>query len=185
MRDRDASGARGLRGAARWQEVHMGERAQQLAARFEQAVEDFAAAVEACPEDVWRSVRGPEGWTVAAAAQHVSGQFPLEMEYVTAWAEGKPAPAYTWADVNAKNDARAAKNTNATKADVLKELRASAPGIASYIRGLNDEQLDRKMGLPLADGAEVTTEQVLLSGILIDHLDAHRKATVEASTTPA
>jgi len=163
----------------------MGERGEKLAARFEQAVADFAAAVEACPDDVWRSVRGPEGWTVAAAAQHVSGQFPLEMEYVTAWAEGRPSPAYTWADVNGKNDARAAKNTNATKADVLNELRTSAADIARYIRGLSDAQLDRKQGLPLADGAEVTTEQVLLSGILIDHLDAHRKATVEASGTPA
>ena len=68
----------------------MGQRADALAARFEQAVADLAKTVEACSDTQWAAACSAEGWTVAQTAQHVSGQFPLEMEFITAAAEGKP-----------------------------------------------------------------------------------------------
>ena len=37
----------------------------------------------------------PRAGPIAGVAQHVSGQFPLEMEYITAAAEGKQMPAYS------------------------------------------------------------------------------------------
>ena len=112
----------------------MGTRADALADQFEQAVDDFAKVVEGCTDDQWGAVCGAEGWTIAQTAQHVSGQFPLEMEFITAPAEGKPMPAYTWDDINGKNDGRALKNTSVSKADVLKELRAGGVSTAAYIR---------------------------------------------------
>jgi len=77
----------------------MPTRAESLAAQFEQAVNDFAQTIEQIPDDKWTTQGGPEGWTVAGVAQHVSGQFPLEMEYITAAAEGKLMPAYSWDDI--------------------------------------------------------------------------------------
>jgi hypothetical protein len=152
----------------------MGSRANALADQFEQALASFAKAVQDHPDEKW-SATTEEGWTAAALAQHVSGQFPLEMEYITAAAEGKASPAYSWDDINGKNDGRAAANSTATKDQVLAELRDSGGSVASYIRGLSDEQLDATLSLPLAGGADVSTEQLLLGGVLIDHVNGHLK----------
>jgi hypothetical protein len=150
----------------------MGERAAALADQFEQAVAEFAKAIEGTPDDKWDAKTG-EGWTVAAAAQHVSGQFPLEMEYITAAAEGRAAPAYSWDDINGKNDGRAAKNTAVSKADVLQELRDGGASTAAYVRGLSDAQLDSTISLPLAGGADVSAQQLIEGGVLIDHVNGH------------
>jgi uncharacterized damage-inducible protein DinB len=151
----------------------MPHRAEQLANDFEQAVQDFAQTIEKIPDDKWSAKGGPEGWTIAGVAQHVSGQFPLEMEYITAAAEGRPLPGYSWDDINQKNESRAQKNSAATKADVLRELREGAASTAAYVRGLSDEQLDRPEKLALAGGAEVTAQQLIEGGVLIDHVRGH------------
>jgi uncharacterized damage-inducible protein DinB len=154
-------------------EAIMGERANTLVQQFEKAVADLAAEIEKLPDDRWSNAKTEEGWTVAAAAQHVSGQFPLEMEYITAFSEGRPAPAYSWDDVNAKNDGRAAQNTAVSKQAVLDELKTGAASVSAYLRGLSDEQLDAKTALPLANGAEVSTQQIIEGGVLIDHVRGH------------
>jgi hypothetical protein len=159
----------------------MGTRSEQLATQFEAAVKDLADTIEKCPDSTWGARAGDEGWTFAGLAQHVSGQFPLEMEYVTAWAEGKTPPSYTWDDINGKNDSRAAQNQTISRADVLKELKTGAASTAAYIRGLSDDQLERKAKLPLANGAELTTQQVIESGILIDHVRGHLKGLRSAN----
>jgi len=151
----------------------MPTRAESLAEQFEQAVGDFANTIEQIPDDKWTTKGGPEGWTIAGVAQHVSGQFPLEMEYITAAAEGRPLPGYSWDDINAKNEGRADKNSAASKADVLRELREGAASTAGYVRRLSDEQLDRAGALKLAGGASVSTQQLIEGGVLIDHVRGH------------
>ena len=158
----------------------MGERANETAKRFEDAVANLAKLVEDCPEDKWNAICNDEGWSVAATAQHVSGQFPLEREYIVAAAEGKEMPSYSWDDINGKNDNRAKANTSASKADVLKELREGATSMAAYVRALSDEQLDRTGNLPLAGGAAVSTQQLLDGGVLIDHVNGHA-ASIKAA----
>jgi len=130
----------------------MPSRAQSLADKFEEAVTEFANTVERIPDEKWSAKGGPEGWTVAGVAQHVSGQFPLEMEYITAAAEGKSLPAYSWDDINGMNERRAEKNGAASKAEVLQELREGAASTAAYVRGLSDAQLERTAALALAGG---------------------------------
>ncbi len=158
----------------------MGERSAALANEFEKAIAEFAKAVEGIDDEKWRGKGGDEGWTVAGVAQHVSGQFPLEMEYISAAAEGKPMPAYSWDDINGKNERRAEQNSAASKADVLKELRASASSTAVYIRGLSEEQLDRTGQLALAGGASVSAQQLIEGGVLIDHVRGHLKSIQSA-----
>lgn len=159
----------------------MAGRAEQLLSDFEQAVEEFTKVVEAWPDDKWTTAHGDEGWTVAATAQHVSGQFPLEMEYLTAAAEGRDLPTYTWDDINEKNDTRAGRNTTASKAEVLDELRREGEIVTDFLRGLSDEQLDRTYPFALAGGAEVSTQQMIEGGLLIDHVRAHTKSIQAAS----
>ncbi|MEX2247783.1 MAG: DinB family protein [Dehalococcoidia bacterium] len=154
----------------------MGTRSAALADQFEQAVAEFAQAVGQCSDAQWRAVCGDEGWTVAATAQHVAGQFPLEREYISAAAEGREMPAHTWDDINGMNGRRADAHSACTKADVLKLLRDESSAMAGYVRGLTDEQMDRTASLPLADGASVSTQQLLEGGVLIDHVNGHLKS---------
>ena len=44
---------------------------------------------------------------------------------------------------------------------------------AAYLRGLSDDQLDRTGELALADGASVSTQQLIEGGVLIDHVRGH------------
>ena len=158
----------------------MGSQTNALADQLEQAAAEFAESIETYPEDKWAAAQGPEGWTVAAIAQHVSGQFPLEMEYITAAAEGREMPAYTWDDIHGMNGRRAEENTSVSKADVLKELRENATSTAAYLRKLSDEKLDRTVHLGLAD-ADVTVQQLIEGGGLIDHVRDHLKSIQAAN----
>lgn len=154
----------------------MGARSSKLADQFEAAVADLEQAINNCPDDKWNAVSGDEGWTVAQLAEHVAGQFPLEMEYITAIAEGRDLPSYSWDDINGKNDSRATGASNVSKESVQAQLKEGAASTAAYLRALDDSQLDNKKPLPLANGAEVTTEQVIMGGILIDHVNGHLKS---------
>jgi hypothetical protein len=151
----------------------MAGRSEKLAVQFESAVADLIRAVEQCPDAQWRAVCGDEQWTVAATAHHVGSQWPLELEYISAAAEGRTAPAHTWDDINAKNARHATEFSACTKADAAKLLRDGSAPMAAYVRGLKDEQLDRTMALPLANGAAVSTQQLIEGGVLIEHATAH------------
>ncbi len=157
----------------------MSTRSDALADRFEQAIADFAQAVEACPDAKWNTVC-EEPWTVAQVAQHVAGQFPLESEFIFPAAEGRDLPGYSVKDIDEKNDARAAASKDATKADVLSALREGGARLADYIRALSDDQLDRASALPVAGGASVTTQQILEGPILIDHVGGGHLASIRA-----
>jgi uncharacterized protein (TIGR03083 family) len=162
----------------------MGQRSTGIANTFQGAVDDLARTIESCTPDGWAAMTKDEGWTVAQLAQHVSGQFPLEMEFIVACAEGYEMPTYTWDDINAKNGSRADRNAAASKADVLRELRTNAALVATYLRSLSDEQLDRTGPLGLADGAMLTTEQLIHSGVLIEHITGHGESIKQAIGQP-
>jgi hypothetical protein len=153
----------------------MGTRGDDLAKQFEQAMAELRKAVEDYPEDQWHSVRGPEGWTVAANVHHVGHQFPLELEYLKAGAAGAAMPTHTWDDINARNDKHAEEMRACSKQDAL-EILNEASSMAAFVRGLSDEQLGRKSALPLANGAMVSTQQMIEGGFLIDHVRAHLKS---------
>jgi hypothetical protein len=160
----------------------VGKRSDELATEFEAAVADLAKEIEGCPDEKWEATT-EEGWSVGTLAQHIAGQFPLEMEFIRAGAEGKPLPAYNWDDINGKNDTRAAAEANVTKDDVLQTLRDGAASTAAYLRSLDDSALDNKAPLALANNAEVTTEQLIRGGVLIDHVRGHLKS-IQAAGQP-
>ena len=162
----------------------MGTRSTGVVNEFEQAIAAFALTVESCTPEQWAAICGDEGWTVAQLAQHVAGQFPLEMEFIVACAEGWPMPTYTWDDVNGRNGSRAGRNAAVSKSEVLQELRTNAALVGAYLRGLTDEQLDRTGPLGLADGAVLTTDQLIHSGVLIEHVTGHLASIKAAISAP-
>jgi hypothetical protein len=154
----------------------MGTRGETLASQFEQVLAELRKAIEGYPDGQWHNGSGEEGWTIAATAHHVGFQWPLEKEYLVAAAEGSPAPSYSWDDINARNAKHADEYEACSKAEVIALLRDEGAKMAAYVRGLSDEQLDRTMALPLANGAEVSTQQLIEGGVLIDHARAHTKS---------
>jgi len=151
----------------------MGQRAAALADQYEQVLAELAKTVEGVPDTTWRAICGDERWTVAATAHHVGAQLPLEREYITAAAEGREMPAYTWDDINGRNARHAQDFASCTKEQALSVIRENGSSIAAYVRGLSDEQLERTATLALADGATVSTQQLIEGGVLIDHARTH------------
>lgn len=158
----------------------MGTRSEALARQFEEQVAELAKTIESRTNAQWQAICGEEKWTVAATAHHVGAQFGLEKEYLLAAAGQGTPPPYTWDDINKLNDSRAAENKDCSKEKALQQLRDGAATMAAYVRGLSDEQLDSTAPLGLADGALVSTEQLILGGVLIDHVRAHN-ASIRAA----
>ena len=153
----------------------MAGRGAALADQFEKALGDLTQTVESMPDDRWQATC-PEGWTVAATAQHVAAQFPLEKTYISAAAEGTAPPQHSMDDINKTNESRAKDVSSVSKADVLRQLREGGATMASYVRGLSDEQLARTAPMALAGGADVSAEQLIQGGVLIDHVNGHLKS---------
>lgn len=151
----------------------MGKIGTSLADQFDTQVQELRQFIEQCPDDKWDAVCNAEGWTVGQLAEHVAGQFPLEMEFIRAAGEGAPFPGYSWDDVNGKNDSRAAKAKGVTKAAVLAQLAAGAASTSAYVRDMSDAALTRTQPLPLAGGAEVNAQALIEGGVLIDHVRGH------------
>jgi len=151
----------------------MSKRAEELATRFEKAFAELKETIAGLSDEQWKAICGDEKWTVAATAHHVVTQFPLEMEYLTASSIGMPLPEYNWDYVNGKNEARARANSAASKDEVLTLFKQAGPPQAAWVRALSDEQLDRSAPLALANGANVTTQQLIEGGVLISHVTDH------------
>lgn len=154
----------------------MGNRGEALADKFEQELAKLVEAIEQYPDASWQKVCGDEGWTVAATAHHVGHQWSLERELLDGTVGNAPMPSYSWDDVNARNEQHAQEFSGVSKDAVIAYLREGATGMASYVRGLSDEQLERRAAFPLANGAEVNAQALIEGGVLIDHITAHLKS---------
>jgi hypothetical protein len=94
------------------------------------------------------------------------------MEYITAIAEGRPLPSYSWDDINGKNDSRAARippsaRPTSSRSSRGRGLRRRIP--PQYER----RSADRTGELALAGRATVNTQALIEGGVLIDHVKGH------------
>lgn len=151
----------------------MSDRAAAIADQLQQSVDELIDLVQACTEGQWQAICGDEGWTVAGTAHHVGAQLRFEKDLIAAIAEGAPMPAQTIDDVNQLNERRAEQYRAAPKEGVVKLLRDNSAWMSEYVRGLTDEQLDRRGAFPLAGGAEVSAVQLLNGGVLLKHVTGH------------
>ncbi len=155
----------------------MGERAQKLAERFEQANNDVIAAVERCSPSEWRSQCVNEGRSVGVMAHHIGGGHTAITQLMQAIANGQPLPPLTPEMLDQSNAQHAAQFANCTKDEALALLREGGAHAAGAVRGLSDEQLDRTatvFGMPMS--AQQFIENVLI-GHPQGHLQSIRMAT--------
>jgi uncharacterized damage-inducible protein DinB len=147
----------------------MPTRAEALASQFEAANDAAIAVVSACSDSAWRAACPDDGRSVAVVAHHIAtGDAGIGTLVETA-AKGLPPPPITREMIDQGNAQQAREHANATKEEVLQALRENVIGPAALVRGLTDEQLDRKTSI-LAN--EMTTEQIIQM-ILIGHVTGH------------
>ena len=148
----------------------MSSKADALATRFEQTCNDFASKIQGLSDAEWQAKTPEEGWTVAATAHHAAGSTgPISMMVQSA-ATGSPMPPITIDGLNQMNADHANQFANVSREDAIALLRESTAPAANLVRGLSDEQLTRKVMMPV--GMEMTTEQII-EAVLIRHIDGH------------
>ena len=154
----------------------MDGRSEVLARRFERAIGELIAAVEACSDADWQATGSDGAWSVAATAHHIVAAFPIETRLIGAVAAGTPPPALTWELVDGANARHALEYAQCTKAEVLDLLHRDAPRMAELVRGLSNEQLDRAAIVPLFGAAPITTHELIEGGALIGHIEEHLRS---------
>jgi DinB superfamily len=151
----------------------MSDRANALADQFEKAHGDLAGMLEGLSDDQWQNQLDGEGWPIAVGACHIAEHYNNLWLLVDIAANGKPIP--DWApkgpgDIDKLNAEIAARNASCGRQEALDMLRSNAAKVASNLRTLSDEQLDRKFTLPT--GGEFTVEQIAQM-MLIGHIGMH------------
>jgi uncharacterized damage-inducible protein DinB len=158
----------------------MSERAEDLAMRFEQVNDNLVAAVEAASDAEWRHVTPAEGWSVGVTARHVAVAHLGVTSIVKAIVDGDEIPNLdSLDDYNAKH---ALEHANCTKAEVLSLLKSNGTTVATYLRSLTDEQLDRSAPLAFAGGADTSALQ-MIEGAVIGHPKEHLASIKSAMPT--
>lgn len=160
----------------------MSSDAEQLAARFETAQEEFERLLESLTDAQWHTVGAnhptrineeDEGREVGVIAHHVAVSGPFIMARVQAVLEGHPLPPANIQDLNAKH---AAEHAGVTRDQVVEELRRNRAQIAAQVRAISDEGLDLTVDTP----AGPMSVRQRLERVLIGHLGMHR-GSIEAA----
>ena len=98
---------------------------------------------------------------------------PIE-DIVKAVATGQATPPYTMAMLAEMNAKHAREFAGCTKAETAALHKQGALAAAATVRGLSDAQLDRS-GVIMTGMAPMTVQQIV-EGVLIGHLDEHRRS---------
>jgi hypothetical protein len=93
-------------------------------------------------------------------------------------ASGQPFEPITMAQIDEGNAQAAKENAGCTKQQALDLIKNNAPGAVQMVRGLADEQLDRKAAL-LQGMPEMTVEQIV-EMLLVGHPAGHTQSIVNA-----
>ncbi len=157
----------------------MSERAEALARRYEQAFDEVVQEVERCPDEKWKETCADTGWPVNVQARHLAGGATFFVDIFGKIARGEGVTPFPMAALDQGNAQQLEAGRGATKDEVLAALRQARPAMAGFIRGLSDEQLDRR-GQFINEIPAMTVEQ-MIEGIALGELANHGGALRRAS----
>lgn len=156
----------------------MSRRANAMAKRIKDFSGELVAFVENLSDGDWVKICGWEQWPVGVTARHI-GAFHLTLfSMIDMIIKGEDLPHLNMDQVNgrAKKDSQA--HADCTRAEALDLLRQNGAKMATFVSGLNDEDLDRTGSMP-AFGGEVTAEQLIELVIFSSagrHFDSMKRA---------
>ena len=158
----------------------MSGKAADLAAKLDEANAAVIEAVENSSQADWQRVTSSEGWSVGVTARHIAISHLPIMGLVELVATGGDVPPITMEMFHAGNAQHAQEHASCTREEVLEILRRDGKAAADKLRGLSDEQLDRKASMAFAGGAEMSAQQIV-EGILLGHPAQHLES-IKAAT---
>ena len=147
----------------------MGERAQALANRFEEANREIISTLERCSDAQWRAKCAGETWSVGVVAHHVAESHAAIARIIQTIAAGQPLPNVTTEMIDQRNAQHAQQHADCTKQETLDLLRKNGGSAAATVRGLSDEELGRSGTLR----AGLMSAEQVVEGILIGHVKGH------------
>jgi hypothetical protein len=154
-------------------ETAMSERARELAMGFDRVAEEFAGEIEGISDDQWRLDCVEEGRTVAALAHHVAWAYEVEIDAFAAIAEGRAPRTMTREALNEANAEHGQRFVDCDKVETVELLRRNAAKASAIVRGLTDEQLERRGAYV---GEHIASVDWWIERILIGHPGMHLPA---------
>ena len=156
----------------------MSDRAEALANQFSRLSQQFISTFEELhPEQLQAHCEG-ERCTVAALGSHVAFVHQIAIDWIQSSASGKPLPEMTMAMVDQANIEQFARDSTRDKKEILEDLRQGSAQASRLVRGLTDEELDRRSHF-IVFGGEVSTED-LINSVLIADVRDHRQSIEDA-----
>jgi hypothetical protein len=134
----------------------MHERAGALADEFARANAEAVAFARACPDETWvRTVPGEE-WAVGVVLHHIAESHDNGCRWLLGMARGDGV-SDTAEAIDEANAAHAARTGAVTQAETVALLEVNGGRMEAVLRGLSDEELDRKAPFGPAGGQSFST----------------------------
>lgn len=150
----------------------MSMRANQLAKRIEDGVNQLLAFAEKLSPAEWQTICPSEERSIGVLIHHVASSYPVEVNLIQALASGEAIDGVTRDMVDHMNAEHANTEASCTKTESLELLRQNGVLAANAVRALSDEQLDRVSPVSLNWDTPLST-QYFIEEHPISHSYAH------------
>jgi hypothetical protein len=150
----------------------MGQRIEDLVARFEQANNEFIAFANGLSDEQWtQPLNSGDERGIGVIIDHVGVSHVPVAEWVASVAAGQPR-SVDMDLLNELNDRHARERANVTRDEAVNGLRDGAAKAVEIIRGIDEDALDRTTTMAAMGGQEVSAQQ-LAEMIFIGHIGMH------------
>lgn len=157
----------------------MSNRAEQLAAKVESANNDLVAAIESTTPEQWTAKCADGDWSQGFAAFHAANSIGFISGMIQGMANGVEMPPITFEQIDAQNAEQHKEHAaTCTKQQALEAAKTNSPVAVGMVRGLSDEQLDRKVNLAVGL-PELNVEQVI-EMLMVGHAAGHTQSMLNA-----
>jgi len=147
------------------------ERAEKLAAQFEQLNQELIKTIEGCSDAQWQATCKEESWPVAVTAHHIAGGYSPITGLIRAMSAGAEFPSLSMEMIDGLNAQHAQQYANVSRDETIQALRGGGSDAAAAIRSLTDDQLNNTAVILAGDPAS-TTEQAV-QALFIDSTAGH------------
>jgi hypothetical protein len=142
----------------------------QLAAHIEEAAAEVIAFARSCTAAQWAATVPGEEWPVAVVVDHVAEGNALTEGWIRRLSQGE-AVTITAEEIDEENARHAARCGAITVDDAVRHVQDSTAALASTVRALSPEELQRTGAFGPAGGRPVTSAD--MAGIGVRHARGH------------
>ena len=151
----------------------------QAADDLEGAAKELDAFIAECSDADWRRVVGSDGRTVASLAYHAAVGSDVALGWICQILSGRPV--HETGDMHdAFNNAEAERSSGRSRAEVRDQLHRSTGRVASFVRSLTDEELERTARFGIGN-RDLTVGRFI--GAFGRHMHGHLEAMKETAST--